>query len=53
MNEEEIIMLSKTAGLTIYRGEQDKLLWEGSIVDALGRLIDAYKEYERGKINDD
>lgn len=46
MDNETIIRLAKEAGLVIYRGEQDRLLYEGSIIDALARFADLAKGNE-------
>ena len=46
MDNETIIRLAKDAGLVIYRGEQDRLLYEGSIIDALARFADLAKGNE-------
>ena len=46
MDNETIIRLAKEAGLVIYRGEQDRLLYEGSIIDALARFAGLAKGNE-------
>jgi hypothetical protein len=35
MTEKEIIAIAQKAGLTIYRGNQDRVLWEGDIIEIL------------------
>lgn len=40
MDNETIIQLAEEAGFVIYRGEQDRLLYDGSIIDALARFAD-------------
>jgi hypothetical protein len=44
MNREQVIQLAREAGITIHEGEQDRILWDGDIVEALGRMIEAERE---------
>ena len=36
---EEVIALARQAGLIVYEGYQDRVVFEGRILDALSRLI--------------
>ena len=51
MDNETIIRLAKEAGLVIYRGEQDRLLYEGSIIDALARFADLVQQHASGHVS--
>ena len=47
MTREEIIALAREVGIDVYEGDQDRILWDGSIVDALGRMVGAAAIKER------
>ncbi len=47
MNREQIIRMASDAGLTIFEGSQDSILFDGSIVDALARFSALAAAHER------
>ena len=60
MNRDDIIRMAREAGMVVYQGEQDRVLFDGSIVDALTRFaalvvqhkaldqVTALGQYEQG-----
>lgn len=47
MNRDDIIRIAREAGMVVYEGEQDRVLFEGSIVDALTRFANLVAAAER------
>ena len=37
--KEEIIKLAKEAGMVVYEGDQDRVLFEGGVIDSLTRFF--------------
>ena len=50
MNRDDIIRMAREAGMVVYEGEQDRVLFDGSIVDALIRFANLVMlgQYEQG-----
>jgi len=46
MDKETIIRLAKEAGILIYEGDQDRILFDGSIVAALNRFAELAKRVD-------
>ena len=46
-NREEIIKLAKEAGMIVYEGDQDRVLFEGSVIDSLTRFFHLAQAAER------
>ena len=46
-NREEIIKLAKEAGMVVYEGDQDRVLFEGSVIDSLTRFFHMAQAAER------
>lgn len=47
MTREDIIRLVREAGMTVYEGEQDRVLFDDSILNALGRFAALVAAAER------
>jgi len=47
MTRDDTLRLARKAGLTVYEGDQDRVLFEGSIVAGLARLIELASAKER------
>jgi hypothetical protein len=47
MNRDQIIRIADDAGLTIFEGSQDRILFDGSIVDSLARFSALAAAHER------
>lgn len=39
LTREELVALVREAGMVVYEGDQDRVLFDGSILEALGRLV--------------
>ena len=55
-NREEIIKLAREAGMVVYDGDQDRVLFEGSVIDSLTRFFHLAQAAEReacAKVCDD
>lgn len=50
MNRDDIIRLVREAGMVVQEGMQDRVLFEGSIVDALTRFANLVAAAEREKL---
>ena len=50
--KEEIIKLAKEAGMVVYEGDQDRVLFEGSVIDSLTRFFHMAQAAERDRISD-
>ena len=46
-NREEIIKLAREAGMVVYEGDQDRVLFEGSVIDSLTRFFHMAQAAER------
>ncbi len=40
MNREDAIRMAKSAGMIVYQGAQDRVLFEGNVIDVLTRFAD-------------
>jgi len=47
MTRDDIIRTAREAGMVVYEGEQDRVLFDGSIVDALTRFANLVAAAER------
>ena len=50
MKKEDIIRMASEAGMTVYEGAQDRVLFDGSLLDALERLANLAAAAERESI---
>ena len=49
-NREEIIKLAREAGMVVYDGDQDRVLFEGGVMDCLTRFFHKAQAAEREKV---